>query len=117
MAFQLQFGCGKDGPPRLSGGEEARAILDRLGHKLVDIHREILQDTAEPPRIAVSPSTEFWWGNQSVNFEPVYDDRTLWAPLKDRRGQQVDQWRTLDSDPVRGPACGQFRRIRADVWM
>jgi hypothetical protein len=34
--------------------------------------------------------------NQSVNFEPVYDDGTLWAPLKNRRGHQVDHWRTLD---------------------
>jgi hypothetical protein len=32
-----------------------------------------------------------------VNFDPVYEDGTLWAPLKDRRGQQVDHWRTLDS--------------------
>lgn len=97
MAFQLQFGCGKDGPPRLSGGDQTRAILDRLGYKLVDIHGEIHQEAVEPLRITVGPSTKFWWANQSVNFEPVYDDGTLWAPLKDRRGQQVDHWRTLDS--------------------
>lgn len=96
MAFQLQFGCGEDGPPRLSGGDQTRAILDRLGYKLVDIHGESLQDTAEPLRIAVGPSTKFWWVNQSVNFEPVYYDGTLWAPLKNRRGHQVDHWRTLD---------------------
>jgi hypothetical protein len=96
MAFQLQFGCGKEGPPRLSGGEQTRAILDRLGYKLVDIHGEIVQDKTSPNRIAISPSTKFWWANQSTNFEPVYDDGTLWAPLKDRRGQQVDHWRTLE---------------------
>jgi hypothetical protein len=97
MAFQLQFGCGEDGPPRLSGGDKTRTILDRLGYKLVDIHGESLQVTAEPFRIAVDPSTKFWWVNQSVNFEPVYDDGTLWAPLKNRRGHQVDHWRTLDT--------------------
>lgn len=31
MAFQLQFGCGKDGPPPLSGGDQTHAILARLG--------------------------------------------------------------------------------------
>ena len=96
MAFQLQFSCGKDGPPRLSGGDQTRAILDRLGDELVDIQGENLKDTAESLRIAVGRSTKFWWANQSVNFTPVYDDGTLWAPLKDRRGQQVDHWRTLD---------------------
>ncbi|TLM86170.1 HNH endonuclease [Pseudarthrobacter sp. NamE5] len=45
----------------------------------------------------VGPNTRFWWANQSVNFDPVYEDGTLWAPLRDRRGQQVDHWRTLDS--------------------
>ena len=69
MAFQLQFGCGKDGPPRLSGGDQRAPILDRLGYDLVDIHGESLQDTAEPLRIAVGPSTKFWWANQSVNFD------------------------------------------------
>lgn len=96
MAFQLQFGCGKDGPPRLSGGEQTRSILNRLGYELVDIHGESLEGTAEPLRIAVSLATNFWWANQSVNFDPVFNDGTLWAPLKDRRGQQVDHWRTLD---------------------
>ncbi|PNH86114.1 hypothetical protein [Arthrobacter sp. AFG20] len=97
MAFQLQFACGKDGPPRLRGGEQTRTILDGLGYDLVDTLGEIAQDKASPVRIAISPSTKFWWANQSTNFEPVYDDGTLWAPLKDRRGQQVDHWRTLDS--------------------
>ncbi|MFF2031121.1 HNH endonuclease [Arthrobacter sp. NPDC058192] len=97
MAFQLQFGCGEDGPPRLSGGEQTRAILDRLGYKLTDLHDEGLQEAAQRPKIAVGPSTKFWWVNQSVNFEPVYDDGTLWAPLKNRRGHQVDHWLTLDT--------------------
>lgn len=96
MAFQLQFGCGTDGPPRLSGGEQTRAILGRLGYELVDLHRDTVQDTVEPLRITVGPTARFWWTNQSVNFNPVYGDGTLWAPLKDRRGQQVDHWRTLD---------------------
>lgn len=96
MAFQLQFGCGKDAPPRLSGGDQTRSILDRLGYKLVDLHSEKFQDTAEPSRITVGPYTRFWWANQSVNFDPVFGDGTLWAPLKDRRGQQVDHWRTLN---------------------
>lgn len=96
MAFQLQFDCGRDVPPRLTGGDQTRSILDRLGYKLVDLHDEKLHITGEPSRIAVGPSTRFWWANQSVNFDPVYDDGTLWAPLKDRRGQHVDHWRTLD---------------------
>ncbi|QDG90749.1 HNH endonuclease [Pseudarthrobacter sp. NIBRBAC000502770] len=48
------------------------------------------------PGINVGPDTQFWWANQSVNFDPVYVDGTLWAPLRDRRGQQVDHWRILD---------------------
>lgn len=95
MAFQLQCGCGKDGPPRLSGGDQTRAILDRLGYKLKDVHGEVLQATAMPV-IAVGPNSKFWWVNQSVNFDPVYDDGTLWAPLENSRGHQVDHWLTLD---------------------
>lgn len=97
MAFQLQFGCGKDGPPRLSGGEQARAVLERLGYKLVDTREESSVGTDAPSQVIADPDTKFWWANQSVNFDPVYVDGTLWAPLKDRRGQQVDHWRTLDS--------------------
>lgn len=97
MAFQLQFGCGEDGPPRLSGGEQTRAILERLGYQLVDIHEETPVETAGIPKVSAGPTTQFWWANQSVNFDPVYEDGTLWAPLKDRRGQQVDHWRTLES--------------------
>lgn len=96
MAFQLQFGCGKDGPPRLAGGEQTRAILGRLGYELVDIQAETPVGAVGPPAISVGPSTRFWWANQSVNFAPVYEDGTLWAPLKNRRGQQVDHWRALD---------------------
>lgn len=94
MAFQLQFGCGKDGPPRLSGGEQTRAILARLGYRLVDTHSEV-DDTPGPPRIAIRPGVNFWWVNQTANFGTVYGDGTLWAPLKDRSGRQVDHWRTL----------------------
>ncbi|GAA1496071.1 hypothetical protein GCM10009628_10730 [Paeniglutamicibacter kerguelensis] len=96
MAFQLQFNCSEEGPPPLSGGGQTRTILDRLGFKLVDLHAEKSQETSEPLRIAIGPTTKFWWANQSANFDPVYDDGTLWAPLRDRRGQQVDHWRTLD---------------------
>lgn len=96
MAFQLQYGCGKDGPPRLSGGEQTRAILDRLGFELVDMQGESFGGTAQLTKVSAGPDTKFWWVNQSVNFYPVFGDGTLWAPLKDRRGQQVDHWRTLD---------------------
>lgn len=97
MAFQLQFGCGKDVPPRLSGGDQARDILERLGYKLVDIHEVSSAGAYGLPRVNAGPHTRFWWANQSVNFDPVYGDGTLWAPLKNRRGQQVDHWRTLNS--------------------
>jgi hypothetical protein len=97
MAFQLQFECGKDGPPRLDGGSQARSILDRLGYELVDLHSDSSQETAQPAPIAIGNATKFWWVNQSVNFDPVYRDGTLWAPLKGSRGQQVDHWLTLDS--------------------
>lgn len=80
----------------MSGGEQTCAILDRLGFELVDIHGESSGGTAELIQVSADPDTKFWWVNQSVNYEPVYGDGTLWAPLKDRRGQQVDHWRTLD---------------------
>src|SRR4051794_27306494 len=68
MAFQLQFGCGKDGPPRLSGGEQTRAILDRLGYMLVDIYGASFEDTLGLLKVTVAPSTQFWWANQTANF-------------------------------------------------
>lgn len=95
MAFQLQFGCGADGPPRLSGGSQTRGILARLGYELVDIHDEDNQDVDESFQITVSSDTKFWWANQSANFDTVYEDGTLWAPLTDSLGQQVEHWRSL----------------------
>lgn len=61
-----------------------------------DIHGEASTRTAQLTKVSVGPDTKFWWVKQSVNFDPVYGGGTLWAPLKDRRGQQVDHWRTLD---------------------
>lgn len=95
MAFQLQFAVGPAGPPRLSGGEQTRVILHRLGYELTDTLGEISQKGVTP--ITVGPDTKFWWVNQTVNFDPVYDDGSLWAPLTNRRGHQVDHWRTLEA--------------------
>jgi hypothetical protein len=61
---------------------------------LVDVRGESPEDSS-PLSIAIGPSTRFWWVNQSQNFEPVYEDRTLWAALVGRGGQQVDHWLSL----------------------
>lgn len=99
MAYQLQFGCRKDEVPRLSGGEETRAILGRLGYTLVDL-RSDSPLAGIGVQVGVDSSTRFWWANQSQNFYPVYEDRTLWAPLLGRNGQRVDHWLTLqDASP------------------
>lgn len=74
-----------------------RAILGRLGYKLVDTYGEASRDIIEPPQIFVGSSAKFWWVNQSVNFEPVYHDGTLWAPLTNSRGHRVDHWQTLET--------------------
>ncbi len=52
------------------------------------------QDT--PLKLSISPNTNFWWAIQSDNFTPVYQDGTLWAPLKGSRGQRVAHWDSLD---------------------
>lgn len=94
MAFQLQFSVGPEGPPRLSGGEQTREILRRLGYELID---EL--DDAAPgavSRVAVAPGTNFWWVNQTVNFKTVYDEGSLWAPFTNSAGRRVDHWQTLD---------------------
>ncbi|MGW9402786.1 HNH endonuclease [Arthrobacter sp. NPDC055585] len=98
MAFQLQFGCDLDGPPRLSGGDQTRAILNKRGFELVDTYGET-PEPAEVPIITidVQPDTNFWWVNQSSNFDLVYADGTLWAAAKGRNGQQVAHWQNLEN--------------------
>lgn len=95
MAYQLQFACSKEAVPRLSGGDETRAILQRLGYTLVDLRSE----TSPQPNdvVQVDSSTNFWWANQSQNFDPVFEDRTLWAPLVGKNGQRVDHWLSLQN--------------------
>lgn len=95
FAYQLQFNCPVNEVPRLSGGYETRAILKRLGYLLVDLRGEDVEDSEWDTRISIGHSSSFWWANQSKNFDQVYEDRTLWAPLVGREGQQVDHWRSL----------------------
>lgn len=94
MAYQLQFDCRKSDVPRLSGGEETRAILRRLGYTLVDLRSDF--PSAVDSYLQVDSLTRFWWANQSQNFSPVFEDRTLWAPLLGRNGQKVDHWLSLE---------------------
>lgn len=94
MAYQIQFSCSKEAVPRLSGGEETRAILLRHGYKLVDLRSDA--SPADGEEAQVDSSTNFWWANQSQNFDPVFGDRTLWAPLLGKNGQRVDHWLSLE---------------------
>ncbi|GAB5080367.1 hypothetical protein ARTHROSP310_35140 [Arthrobacter sp. AD-310] len=98
MAYQLQFACSKEAVPRLSGGDETRAILQRLGYTLVDLRSETSPPFNEV--MQVDSSTNFWWANQSQNFDPVFEDRTLWAPLVGKNGQRVDHWLSLEKANV-----------------
>lgn len=97
MAFQLQFGCDQDGPPRLSGGDQTRDILKKRGYELVDTYGETFELEEFPfATIDVQSDTNFWWVNQSSNFDLVYEDGTLWAAAKGRDGQQVAHWQNLE---------------------
>lgn len=95
MAYQLQFSCSKEAVPRLSGGDETRAILLRHGYKLVDLKTDPVHSHSDD--VQVDSSTNFWWANQSQNFNPVYEDRTLWAPLLGKNGQRVNHWLSLEN--------------------
>ncbi len=46
-------------------------------------------------KISVFPGTNFWWAIQSDNFQDVFPDGTLWAPLRGSSGQRVASWDTV----------------------
>lgn len=96
MAFQIQFSCSKDDTPRLTGGDQTRSILNRLGYALVDLLATNQDPVTDSDAIWVDSTTKFWWANQTTNFDIVFEEGTLWAPQSDSRGQQVDHWRSLE---------------------